>query len=279
MRFEIGPGGMLVVLLGLLGLSGAVFGLGLIAGHELAGPEAGAAPVAAAYPVPAAPAGSEEPSDSTASAPASVPARSDAKNASSGTVSPDEDTGAATAAVDTAVKAPVYSSADKVTKAPLVTRRKPASAQVASKGSHKSSASDEDEDLAPGSAVAPPSSSSSAPSETADTSGGDETEDDSAPPAPAQPVHKRLASVNPSSSSSSVTHPYSIQIDAMMDQQGAQQMEQKLRAKGFQPYMVPTQLGGKTWYRLRVGHYATPADAQAAEAKLHQEFNDTPSSH
>ena len=65
----------------------------------------------------------------------------------------------------------------------------------------------------------------------------------------------------------------------MMDYQGAQQMEQKLRAKGFQPYMVPTQLGGKTWYRLRVGHYTTPADAQAAEAKLHQEFNDTPSGH
>jgi len=269
MRFEIGPGGMLVVLLGLLGLSGAVFGLGLIAGHELAGPEAGAPPVAAAYPVPAAPAGSEEPSDSTAS---SVPAPSDAKNTGS-----DEGTGAASGPIDTAVKPP-YPPAAKVAKAPA-TKRKSSSAQVASKGSHKSSASDEDEDLAPGSAVAPPSSSSSAPSETADTSGGDETEDDSAPPAPAQPIHKRLASANPSSPASSGGHPYSIQIDAIMDHEGAQQMEQKLRAKGFQPYMVPTQLGGKTWYRLRVGHYSTPADAQAAEAKLHSEFNDTPSGH
>ena len=192
-------------------------------------------------------------------------------------MSPDEGTGAATVPVNTAAKAPAHSSADKVAKAPA-TRHKPSSAQVASKASHESSASDEDEDLAPGSAVAPPSSSSSAPSETADTSAGDETEDDNAPPAPAQPVHKRLASVNPSSPSSS-GHPYSIQIDAMMDYQGAQQMEQKLRAKGFQPYMVPTQLGGKTWYRLRVGHYTTPADAQAAEAKLHQEFNDTSSGH
>src|ERR1700733_6253547 len=103
MRFEIGPGGMLVVLLGLLGLSGAVFGLGLIAGHELAGPENGAPPVAAAYPVPAAPAGSEEPSDSTASAPASVPAPSDAKNARSDETPPEEGAGAATGPVGTAV--------------------------------------------------------------------------------------------------------------------------------------------------------------------------------
>ena len=55
MRFEIGPGGMFVILLGLVGLSGAVFGLGLIAGHELSGSEPAAQPVAAAFPLPAAP--------------------------------------------------------------------------------------------------------------------------------------------------------------------------------------------------------------------------------
>ena len=142
---------------------------------------------------------------------------------------------------------------------------------MASKGSHSRAAADEDEDLAPGSAVAPPSSGS-ASTDSANTSTGDETEDDSAPAAPVAPVRKRLASANSASSASAGVHPYSIQIDAMMDYQGAQQMEQKLRAKGFQPYMVPTQLGGKTWYRLRVGHYTTPEDAQAAEAKLHQEF-------
>jgi septal ring-binding cell division protein DamX len=273
MRFEIGPGGMLVVLLGLLGLSGAVFGLGLIAGHELAGPEPGAPPVAAAYPVPTAPAGSDEPAASTASAPAPSVANSTA----SATTPPDE--GANSASVPTAVKIPDVSAAKPARVPVSVSTHKHVPAEVASKTTHKAASSDEDDDLAPGSAVAPPSASSSGPAETADTSANDETEDDSAPPAPAAPVHKRLASLNPSSSASSAGHPYSIQIDAMMDYHGAQQMEQKLRAKGFQPYMVPTQLGGKTWYRLRVGHYATPADAQAAENKLHQEFNDTPSAH
>jgi septal ring-binding cell division protein DamX len=53
-------------------------------------------------------------------------------------------------------------------------------------------------------------------------------------------------------------------------------MARKIKAKGFQPFVVQTQVGGKTWYRLRVGHYATPEDAQAAESRLHQEFNQTP---
>ena len=82
--------------------------------------------------------------------------------------------------------------------------------------------------------------------------------------------------MNPPSSSSSLGHPYSIQIDAMMDLQGAQEMARKFKAKGFQPFVVQTQVDGKTWYRLRVGHYATPEEAQAAESRLHQEFNQTP---
>lgn len=275
MRFEIGPGGMFVVLLGLLGLSGAVFGLGLIAGHELAGPEQTTQPVATAYPLPAAPAEPEEPSASTAPAPGV------ASNTESPTAPPAETTGEASAPVAAAAAPPASPPAvttAKAPKAPAASTRK-AAAQVASRGPRKPPVSEEDEDLAPGSAVAPPpSSSSSEPAGTEDT--GDEEEETTSRPAPVQPpAHKRLAAVNPSASSASSTagHPYSIQIDAMMDYQGAQQMAQKLRAKGFQPYMVPTQLGGKTWYRLRVGHYATPADAQAAEAKLHQEFNDTPS--
>jgi len=36
MRFEIGPGGGFLVLIGLLGLSAAVFFLGMISGREMA---------------------------------------------------------------------------------------------------------------------------------------------------------------------------------------------------------------------------------------------------
>lgn len=53
MRFEIGPGGGFVVLVGLLGLSAAVFFLGMISGRELAQSEQGQSQLASVYPMPA----------------------------------------------------------------------------------------------------------------------------------------------------------------------------------------------------------------------------------
>ena len=161
MRFEIGPGGMIVILLGLLGLSGAVFGLGLIAGHELAGPEPGAPPVAAAYPLPGAP---ESPVVSTAAkAPASAPAANASNDTSTdvSTAPASETTGADTAAAAVKPASAPAASLAKPIKGPVAARKLSATgATVASKGSHSRAAADEDEDLAPGSAVAPPSSGS-----------------------------------------------------------------------------------------------------------------------
>ena len=54
MRFEIGPGGGFVVLVGLLGLSAAVFFLGMISGREMAQSEQGQSQLASVYPMPAA---------------------------------------------------------------------------------------------------------------------------------------------------------------------------------------------------------------------------------
>ncbi len=131
--------------------------------------------------------------------------------------------------------------------------------------------SESDEALSTGSAVAPPATRSARTEPAAsDMEEGDEPE--TAAPAPVQPARRRMAAVNPSTPRAT-SGPYSVQIDAMMDWQGAQQMAQKIRAKGFQPYIVPTYVDGKTWYRLRVGHYATPEQAQAAESRLHQDFN------
>ena len=53
MRFEIGPGGGFVVLVGLLGLSAAVFFLGMISGREMAQSEQGKSQLASVYPMPA----------------------------------------------------------------------------------------------------------------------------------------------------------------------------------------------------------------------------------
>ena len=53
MRFEIGPGGGFVILVGLLGLSAAVFFLGMISGREMAQSEQSQSQLATVYPMPA----------------------------------------------------------------------------------------------------------------------------------------------------------------------------------------------------------------------------------
>jgi cell division protein FtsN len=52
MRFEIGPGGGFLILVGLLGLSAAVFFLGMISGREMAQSVQGQTQLATAYPMP-----------------------------------------------------------------------------------------------------------------------------------------------------------------------------------------------------------------------------------
>ena len=61
MRFEIGPAGGFVVLVGLLGLSAAVFFLGMISGREMAQSEQGQSQLASVYPMPAAAASATPP--------------------------------------------------------------------------------------------------------------------------------------------------------------------------------------------------------------------------
>jgi hypothetical protein len=80
MRFEIGPGGGFVVLVGLLGLSAAVFFLGMISGREMAQTEQSQAQLASVYQAPAAAPASDsaapaqnQPAPAPASAPAAPP--------------------------------------------------------------------------------------------------------------------------------------------------------------------------------------------------------------
>ncbi len=70
-------------------------------------------------------------------------------------------------------------------------------------------------------------------------------------------------------------HPYSIQIDAAMDRTGADDMVRRLRQLGFPSTETTTVLNGQTWYRVRVGPYATQEEAQEAQQRLHQEYDST----
>jgi cell division septation protein DedD len=270
MRFEIGSGGMVLVLAGLAGLSAAVFGLGLVAGHELAGPEPGSQPVVAAYPMPPANNSSPQAQAEAATPPPAAPGTGEENPPSEADTAA---TGDAISASNPPAPPPAAPAVASNPPAPAkrIAARKPLNPAVASRNPQP--AVESDEEASTGAAVAPPSTANSEGDQSADT-GSDEGQEEAAPPPRPKPAPRRLAALNPPAAPHEPNGPYSVQIDAMMDLAGAQQMAQKIRAKGFSPYIVRTEVNGKVWYRLRVGHYTSPEQAQAAESKLHQEFND-----
>ncbi|MGA8793719.1 hypothetical protein, partial [Candidatus Binatus sp.] len=73
MRFEIRAGGAFLILLGLVGLSGAVFALGLVAGYEMARQnQPDLNQISSTYPLPNPPASGEKPAPVTEMSPAAA---------------------------------------------------------------------------------------------------------------------------------------------------------------------------------------------------------------
>lgn len=193
MRFEIRAGGAVLILVGLLGLSGAVFALGLIGGYEMARQNtADTTQVASVFPVPAPPALEPTP----------------------------------TAAAPEAESSPA------------------AAPSVAA--------------IAPAAHPKLPQASMT-------------------PAARAAESARTVANAEPSPAVR--RHPFNIQIDAVMDRAGADDMMRRLKALGFPSTESATSLNGQTWYRVSVGPYATEEEAQAAQEKLHQQYRATYNGH
>jgi len=112
-------------------------------------------------------------------------------------------------------------------------------------------------------------SASIPPPKIAPPEASDEDEDrDTSPP-------EKVASAPPISPGAHHGKPYNIQIDAIMDRTGADQMTQRLQKLGYHAFMVPTQLSGQTWWRVRVGPYNSQEEASAAEQELRAKYRDT----
>jgi cell division protein FtsN len=67
-------------------------------------------------------------------------------------------------------------------------------------------------------------------------------------------------------------HPYNIQIEAVMDKSGADEMVLRLKKLGYTAQEMTTMLNGQTWYRVRVGPYASAAAAAAAQERLREQY-------
>jgi DedD protein len=229
MRFEIGPGGGFLVLVGLLGLSAAVFFLGMISGREIAESEQGQSQLASVYPMPAgAPPATALPQPAAPSqkAAAAAPAAAAAKPAA-----------------QTAAAAPSGNTAPALAQPkPPLRRKTPPRPTLASIPPARPSASADEQDT-----------DTSTPSDSSDSSEEDTGESTASPPPPRAGIHGKG---------------YNIVIDAAMDRGAANRMASRLLGLGYTSHIVPTQINGETWYRVQVGPYPSADDARAAQAQL-----------
>ncbi len=214
MRFEIRGGGAFLILVGLVGLSGAVFALGLVAGYEMARQnQPDLNQISSTYPLPNPP---EKPEPISEMSPAAAASRSIGEAPASASIEP---RAPAIAEIPHAARpSPATVARLKPPPEPAVARPAPAEEE-----------SDDDSETA------------SAP----------------APPPRALPPGGR---------------PYNIQIEAVMDKSGADEMVSRLKALGYNAQEMKVALNGQTWYRVRVGPYASADEATAAQNELRDKY-------
>jgi len=61
---------------------------------------------------------------------------------------------------------------------------------------------------------------------------------------------------------------WSVQISATQDQSAAQLLQDKLKSKGIDAFIVEAELNSTRWYRVRVGRYATSQEAEKIRQEL-----------
>jgi cell division protein FtsN len=221
MRFEIRAGGAFLILLGLVGLSGAVFALGLVAGYEMARQnQPDLNQISSTYPLPNPPLAEEKPA-------------------------PVAEMSAAAVASTSIASAPAPTSAPIRPPAPAVGEISPAARTSPA-------------------AVARlrPLPEAPAINRAAPGSENESEENSETAPAPAAPA----PAVAPGA------RPYNIQIEAVMDKSGADEMVSRLKTLGYSAQEIKVALNGQTWYRVRIGPYASADEANAAQNKLREQY-------
>jgi cell division protein FtsN len=216
MRFEIRAGGGFLILLGLVGLSGAVFALGLIAGYEMARQnQPDLNQISSTYPLPNPP---EKP------APVSEMSSAAVASPTTGSAPP---------------VAPIKPPAPAIGELPPAARTSPATVAR----------------LKP-----PPEPAVTRPA-PAEEEPDDDSETASAPASPARTLPPGV-------------RPYNIQIEAVMDKSGADEMVSRLKTLGYNAQESKVALNGGIWYRVRVGPYASAEEATAAQNRLREQYKE-----
>ncbi|HYA34857.1 MAG TPA: SPOR domain-containing protein [Candidatus Binataceae bacterium] len=269
MRFEIRAGGAFLILVGLAGLSCVVFALGLVAGYEMARQTAPAPVQVATYPLPAPPADAAAAQSSVAS-PAPSPALASI-DTGAGAVDSRKTATTAEQSKPAAAPSPGVSS---LASGGAATIAKPVAPPVQAKASAIASPA-----AKPSAAIAkanPPALKPRAPEPVDDSSDtGAQEETSPAPPSESTASAGVAPKYTPSSVAVAHNKAFNIQIDAVMDRTSAEQMAAKMSRLGYHAFLVPTNLGGQTWWRVRVGPYDSEEQAHDAEKKLLEQYRAT----
>ncbi len=61
---------------------------------------------------------------------------------------------------------------------------------------------------------------------------------------------------------------WAVQVNAFPNERDAKNLAKKLKDKGYDSYVVSTSIKGKTWYRVRVGRFATRGEAKELQETL-----------
>lgn len=89
---------------------------------------------------------------------------------------------------------------------------------------------------------------------------------------PAPPATARVAvALAPATPRSQAKGEWSVQVSASRDPRTADAVLRRLRAKGYDAYVLRVRRRGETFYRVRVGHYASIEDAQQVVSRLRRE--------
>jgi cell division septation protein DedD len=61
---------------------------------------------------------------------------------------------------------------------------------------------------------------------------------------------------------------WTVQIAASLAKESSAQQLDRLKAKGYDGYIVETERDGRVWYRVRVGHFGSRAEAETLRSRL-----------
>ncbi len=83
----------------------------------------------------------------------------------------------------------------------------------------------------------------------------------------AAPANARAGGERPIADTSTIAG-YTMQVASVQDPDKAAELLQELTGKGYAAYTVRSEINGKTWYRLRIGYFASQTDAEQMIQRL-----------